>query len=68
MAARSKKSKRALDPREVMYVRVRPEEKERVVKIVEQRGYPHTIASVAAEIFSRGLALEDAVGTPAKTA
>lgn len=49
----------------VMYVRVRPEEHARVVKLVEQRGYPHTIASVAAEMISRGLASE-APAPPAK--
>lgn len=53
---KAKKAKRGSSI--VMYVRVRPEEHDRVVKLVEQRGYPHTIASVAAEMISRGLASE----------
>jgi hypothetical protein len=51
----AKAKKRRRDARVVMYVRVRPEEHALVVKIVRRRGYPHTIASVAAEMFSRGL-------------
>jgi len=54
--AKAKKRKR--DPRIVMYMRVRPEEHARVVKIARRRGLPHTIASVAAEMFARGLASE----------
>jgi hypothetical protein len=44
--------------RVVMYVRVSPEERARVVKIARRRGWPHTIASVAAEMLSCGLASE----------
>lgn len=51
---RAKKPKRG-DDRVVTYVRVKPEEHELIVQIVEKRGYPHTIASVAAEMISRGL-------------
>lgn len=40
----------------VMYVRVKPEEHARVKQIADKRGYPHSISSVASEIFSRGLA------------
>jgi len=42
----------------VVYMRVKPEEHARLMKIVKERGWPHTIASVTAEIFSRGLAAE----------
>lgn len=38
-----------------MYVRLRDEVHEEVAKIAQQRGYPHTITSVAAELISRGL-------------
>lgn len=54
--ARPKKSKR--DNRVVTYVRVTPEEHARIVRIAEKRGYPHTIASVASEMISKGLAVE----------
>jgi len=53
---RAKKSKR--DDRVVTYVRVRPEEHARIAKLAEDRGYPHTIASVASEMISKGLAAE----------
>ena len=52
--ARSKKR----DNRVVTYVRVKPEEYKQIVKIVAKRGLPHTIASVSAEMISRGLAEE----------
>lgn len=42
-------------PHVVTYVRVKPEEHARITEIAEKRGYPHTIASVAAEMISRGL-------------
>jgi hypothetical protein len=51
-----KKSTKAV----VMYVRVLPKEHARITKIVRKRGYPHTIASVAAEMISRGLASGEA--------
>lgn len=41
-----------------MYVRVLPKEHALIKKIVRKRGYPNTIASVAAEMISRGLATE----------
>ena len=56
--ATPKKPKR--DSRIVMYIRVKPEERAQAAKIAAQRGYPHTIASVSAEMFSRGLASEAA--------
>jgi len=37
---------------------VKPEEYKQIVKIVAKRGLPHTIASVSAEMISRGLAEE----------
>ena len=39
-----------------MYIRVKPEEHARIAKIAKQSGYPATLASVAAEMISRGLA------------
>jgi Fe-S cluster assembly scaffold protein SufB len=58
--SRVKKLKRN-DRRVVTYVRVTPEEHERIAVIAEERGYPHTISSVAAEMISRGLASEGTV-------
>lgn len=55
----SKKAKQRRDERVVTYVRVKPEEHALIVQIAETRGYPHTIASVAAEMISRGLKVED---------
>jgi molybdenum cofactor biosynthesis enzyme len=52
---KAKKTKR--DNRIVMYLRVKPEEHKKIAKIAKERGYPHTIASVAAEMFARGLAV-----------
>lgn len=56
MTRTQKKSTKAV----VMYVRVLPKEHARITKIVRKRGYPHTIASVAAEMISRGLASGEA--------
>ncbi len=42
----------------VTYVRMTPEMRARITEIVAQRGYPHTIASVAFEMIERGLKLE----------
>jgi hypothetical protein len=50
--ARTKKKR---DDRILTYVRLQPEVHRRVVQIVEERGYPHTIASVATEMVSLGL-------------
>jgi len=41
-----------------MYVRVRPEDRALITKIAEERGYPHTAASVAGEVIARGLKTE----------
>jgi hypothetical protein len=57
---KGKKAKRN-DQRVVTYVRVTPEEHALIAEIAQKRGYPHTIASVAAEMIARGLASE---GTP----
>lgn len=65
LMSRAKKTKRG-DDRVVTYVRVKPEEHERIVQIVEKRGYPHTIASVAAEMITRGLK-EEVAGPPSET-
>lgn len=53
---KAKKAKH--DARIVIYLRVRPTERARIAKIAEKRGHPHTIASVAAEMISRGLEAE----------
>lgn len=59
--AKPKKAK--IDSRIVTYIRVKPEEHELVKKIAGERGYPHTIASVTAEMFSKGLASEIATSS-----
>lgn len=41
--------------RVVTYVRVKLEDHARIKQIAAKRGHPHTIASVAAEMISRGL-------------
>jgi hypothetical protein len=56
----SKVKKAAKRDRSVMYVRVTPQDREQIEQIVQKRGYPHTMASVAAEMLSRGLASEAA--------
>lgn len=52
--SKARRAKRG-DNRVVTYVRVKPEEHALITQIAEKRGYPHTIASVAAEMISRGL-------------
>lgn len=56
MPAKAKKPKS--DERVVMYVRVRTVEHAKIAKIADKRGYPHTIASVVAEMITRGLQTE----------
>lgn len=60
--ARPKRVKVKRDNRVVTYVRVKPEEHAQIVKIVAKRGLPHTIASVSAEMISRGLAATNDAG------
>jgi len=60
---RAKKAKR-VDDRVVTYVRMKSEEHEQIAQIAEKRGYPHTIASVAAEMISRGL--KEEISPPAE--
>lgn len=55
--ARAKKTTKR-DDRIVLYIRVKPIERAKIAKIVEERGYPHTIASVAGEMLARGLESE----------
>jgi hypothetical protein len=52
--SKAKKVKRN-NRRVVTYVRVKSEEHALIAEIAEKRGHPHTIASVAAEMISRGL-------------
>lgn len=59
MNPKAKKPKR--DTRRPIYVRVRPEEHTKIVQIAKKRGWPHTIASVATEMISRGLDQETEV-------
>lgn len=54
--ANAKKAKRSNHT--VMYVRVKPEEHALIDQIAKKRGYPHTKASIAAELISKGLAAE----------
>jgi hypothetical protein len=42
----------------VIYIRIDSEIRARIVEIATERGYPHTIASVTAEMLSKGLASE----------
>jgi hypothetical protein len=56
MTSRAKKPKH--DDRVVTYVRLPAREHAQITEIAEKRGYPHTIASVTAEMVSRGLAAE----------
>ena len=51
--ARMKKAKRE---GVVAYIRMKAEDHERITRIADERGYPHTIASVSSEMISRGLA------------
>lgn len=55
--SKAKKAKRG-DDRVVTYVRVTPAEHAQIVQIAALRGYPHTFASVAAEMIARGLSSE----------
>lgn len=52
----TKKPKR--DSRIVSYIRLEAKEHARISKIAKKRGRPHTFASVAAEMISKGLAAE----------
>ncbi len=51
--ARAKKAKRSNNV--VMYTRLQPELHVQIERIAKERGWPHTIASVAAEMIARGL-------------
>lgn len=51
-----KKPKR--ENRIVSYIRLHAKEHARISKIARKRGHPHTFASVAAEMISKGLATE----------
>lgn len=55
--ARAKKAKRSAHV--VMYIRVKPEDYVKITKITAKRGYPCTLANVAAELISRGLTTEE---------
>jgi len=54
--AKVKKPKR--DNRIVTYVPLTPEDHEMIAQIAKKRGYPYTIASIAAEMISKALASE----------
>jgi predicted DNA-binding protein len=54
--ARAKKAKRNTDV--VTYFRMKSEVRERIAEIAAKRGWPHTIASVTAEMIEQGLAAE----------
>ena len=55
-AVTTKKSRR--DSRIVAYIRMNAKEHAQISKIAQKRGYPHTFASVAAEMISKALKLE----------
>ena len=50
------KAKKGKHAHLVTYVRLTPQARAQISKIVEERGYPHTIASIAAEMITKGLA------------
>lgn len=60
--AKAKKSKR--DNRIVAYVRILPTDHAQIAKIVQQRGYPHTFASVMSEVISDGVKTLKAKNSP----
>ena len=51
---KARKAKRR-QPLIVTYVRVKAEEHAMLVRIAGERGHPHSLTSVAAEMISRGL-------------
>lgn len=51
-----KRTKR--DERVVAYIRMHAKEHAQISKIAAKRGYPHTFASVAAEMISKALKME----------
>jgi hypothetical protein len=53
MTSKPKKTKR--DNRIVAYVRMLPTDHAQITKIAQQRGYPHTFASVVSEVISDGV-------------
>jgi molybdenum cofactor biosynthesis enzyme len=53
--AKAKKAKRAANV--VTYVRMTPAARDQIDQIVKERGYPATIASVASEMITKGLAV-----------
>lgn len=59
--ARTKKKR---DGRILTYVRLLPEIHQQVVQLAEERGYPHTIASVATEMVLLGLKGVKSTETP----
>lgn len=52
MPPKPKKLKR--DNRIVAYVRMLPENHAQITKVAQERGYPHTFASVVSEVISSG--------------
>lgn len=58
------RTKKKRDDRILTYVRLQPEIHQQVVRIVQERGYPHTIASVATEMVSLGLKTVKSTETP----
>ena len=44
--------------RVVAYIRLKAKEHAQISKIAQKRGYPHTFASVAAEMISKALKME----------
>lgn len=49
------RKKRTPDNMVVAYVRMKKDDHKDIAELAEARGYPHTLASVAAEMISRGL-------------
>jgi len=51
--------KNKTDNRIVAYIRMDAKEHAQIAKIAKKRGHPHTFASVAAEMISKALKMEN---------
>ena len=59
LAAVSSTKSTKRDDRVVAYIRMNAKEHAQISKIAQKRGYPHTFASVAAEMISKALKLKE---------
>jgi len=63
---KAKKPKR--DNRGVLYIRATQKVRASIEKIAAQRGYPHTVSSVAFDLIVKGLRVEAAQNTKTRAA